>query len=178
MTQFSQPEITLPVVCPHDRQLLAISDITALATTDSLQRYKTAAIQKYIRENPTLVRCCPSPACSQILNLKEVLKATNEQEELRRGGREVVSCDDCDAKYCLYCSSRDQKAVRAHPNYLCREMTTSNSDLTRVSLSLSVPFTLSPLSLCLLPSLSLVVCQPYHREHPQPSLSQMQGSFC
>jgi HrpA-like RNA helicase len=131
--QFSQSEITLPVVCPFDRQLLAISDINVLATAEAMKQYKTAALHKYVRENSNKVQCCPSPCCTQILQLPSSLVIPNEQEEIRSGGRVVAYCDECNMNYCLTCSQRDGKAVAAHPRYLCRETVEDCNDVTRVS---------------------------------------------
>mmetsp|Transcript_21853 Transcript_21853/g.31829 ORF Transcript_21853/g.31829 Transcript_21853/m.31829 type:complete len:314 (+) Transcript_21853:1354-2295(+) len=126
-------EVTIPMRCfslDCNKQLIALSDLSALAPPEAMTALKEAAISKYVREHKRSVRYCPHADCNQILNLEGITIPTSETEEIALGGT-VAACDQCNREYCLNCCDRDKKCVGAHKGDTCADMLDGNADKCR-----------------------------------------------
>jgi hypothetical protein len=136
--QFSQSEITLPIVCMFDNIPLCLSDIESLSSPMRFNQYKIAAVNKYVREHSNIVQYCPSSACTSILNLQSVKIPKNDAEEKRLGGH-VIFCQQCDVNYCLRCSKQYGVHIPSHQGFLCRDVRGDVSHLAKqVSLCIHI----------------------------------------
>jgi len=120
-------EITLPAVCFDCKCDLTLNDVSALASGSALSALKEAAVNKYVRENPTILRMCPAPGCNQILSASMIRRPTSLEDEIRQGGT-LVFCDNCSKEYCLVCSDRDHKPSIRHKDSACADRSPGGED--------------------------------------------------
>lgn len=111
-------------LCPSNK-VMALQDVRSLASNTGLETIKRCAVNKFLRENPHIAIRCPNGIkCEQILDCRTFRTIADDDipEQERQGGTVLAFCDLCDAEYCLPCSERMFKPVKAHKNDSCEEV--------------------------------------------------------
>lgn len=125
----AERDIFIPICCGamNCSKPIALRDIRTLASSQAVSVIKDIALNRYLQNHRNEFRYCPNQGCTQILRLRDAktVVATNDNErdaeEARNGGKEVISCNECKATYCLHCSYTSNKAVSRHCGDTCEE---------------------------------------------------------